>query len=75
LLHSSGRAIAAVAKEIGVSDVTLAAWAKEQAMGKNAEAKTAAEAERKEAIELALRISAGCDLCEQVPVGLAGVEQ
>ena len=27
LLHSSGRAIAAVAKEIGVSDVTLAAWA------------------------------------------------
>jgi NAD(P)-dependent dehydrogenase (short-subunit alcohol dehydrogenase family) len=23
----------------------------------------------------ALRISAGCDLCEQVPVGLAGVEQ
>ena len=33
LLHSSGRAIAAVAKEIGVSDVTLAAWAKEQAAG------------------------------------------
>jgi transposase len=56
LLHSSGRAIAAVAKEIGVSDVTLAAWAKEQAMGKNAEAKTAAEAERKEAIELRKRI-------------------
>jgi transposase len=56
LLHSSGRAIAAVAKEIGVSDVTLAAWAKEQAMGNNAEAKAAAEAERKEAIELRKRI-------------------
>ena len=31
LLNSSGRAIAAVAKEIGMSDVTLAAWAQEQA--------------------------------------------
>ena len=56
LLHSSGRAIAAVAKEIGVSDVTLAAWAKEQAAGKNTEAKAVAEAERKEAIELRKRI-------------------
>jgi transposase len=56
LLHSSGRAIAAVAKEIGVSDVTLAAWAKEQAAGNNTEAKAAAEAERKEAIELRKRI-------------------
>jgi transposase-like protein len=33
LLNSSGRAIAAVAKEIGVSDVTLAAWAREHAAG------------------------------------------
>ena len=56
LLHSSGRAIAAVAKEIGVSDVTLAAWVKEQAAGNNTEAKAAAEAERKEAIELRKRI-------------------
>ena len=56
LLHSSGRAIAAVAKEIGVSDVTLAAWAKEQAMGNNTEAKAVAETERKEAIELRKRI-------------------
>jgi transposase len=56
LLHSSGRAIAAVAKEIGVSDVTLAAWAKEQAAGKNTEARAVVEAERKEAIELRKRI-------------------
>jgi transposase len=56
LLHSSGRAMAAVAKEIGVSDVTLAAWVKEQAAGNNTEAKAAAEAERKEAIELRKRI-------------------
>jgi transposase len=56
LLHSSGRAMAAVAKEIGVSDVTLAAWAKDQAAGNNTEAKAAAEAERKEAIELRKRI-------------------
>lgn len=56
LLHSSGRAIAAVAKEIGVSDVTLAAWAKEQAAGMSTEARSVAEAERKEAIELRKRI-------------------
>src|ERR1035438_188652 len=56
LLHSSGRAIAAMAKEIGVSDVTLAAWAKEQAAGGSTEARSAADAERKEAIELRKRI-------------------
>jgi transposase-like protein len=39
-----------------VSDVTLAAWAKEQAAGNSTEAKAAAEAERKEAIELRKRI-------------------
>ena len=56
LLHSLGRAIAAVAKEIGVSDVTLAAWVKEQAAGNNTAARAAAEAERKEAIGLSKRI-------------------
>jgi transposase len=56
LLNSSGRAIAAVAKEIGVSDVTLAAWAKEHAAGLSSEDRAAAEAERKEAIELRKRI-------------------
>ena len=56
LLNSSGRAVAAVAKEIGVSDVTLAAWAREQAAGLSTEDRAAAEAERKEAIELRKRI-------------------
>lgn len=56
LLNSSGRAIAAVAKEIGVSDVTLAAWAREHATGLSAEDRAASEAERKEAIELRKRI-------------------
>jgi transposase len=56
LLNSSGRAIAAVAKEIGVSDVTLAAWAREHAAGLSTEDRAAAEAERKEAIELRKRI-------------------
>jgi len=56
LLNSSGRAIAAVAKEIGVSDVTLAAWAREHAAGLSTEDRVAAEAERKEAIELRKRI-------------------
>jgi transposase len=56
LLHSSGRSIAAVAKELGVSDVTLAVWAKEQAAGMSTEDRAKAEAERKEAIELRKRI-------------------
>lgn len=56
LLNSSGRSIAAVAKEIGVSDVTLAAWAKERAAGMSTEDRAAAEAERKEALELRKRI-------------------
>ena len=30
LLRSSGRSIAQVAKELGISDVTLAGWAREQ---------------------------------------------
>jgi len=56
LLNSSGRAIAAVAKEIGVSDVTLAAWTREHAAGLSTEDRAASEAERKEAIELRKRI-------------------
>ena len=47
LLHSSGRSIAAVAKELGVSDVTLAVWAKEQVAGMSLEDRAKAEAERK----------------------------
>jgi len=56
LLNSSGRSIAAVAKEIGVSDVTLAAWAREQSAGLSTEERGRVEAERKEAIELRKRI-------------------
>lgn len=56
LLNSSGRPVAAVAKEIGVSDVTLASWAKGHAAGLSAEDRAASEAERKEAIELRKRI-------------------
>jgi transposase len=56
LLNSSGRSIAAVAKEVGVSDGALAAWAREQAAGLSAEDRAAAQAERKEAIQLHKRI-------------------
>lgn len=56
LLQSSGRSTAAVAKEIGVSDVTLAAWVREHAAGLSSEDRAAAEAERKEAIALRKRI-------------------
>ena len=44
LLRSSGRSIAQVAKELGVSDMSLSSWAREQA--KNVDPK---EAEQEEA--------------------------
>jgi transposase len=56
LLNSSGRSVAAVAKEVGVSDGALAAWARAQAAGLSAEDRAAAQVERKEAIELHKRI-------------------
>jgi transposase len=65
LLNSSGRSIAAVAKEIGVSDVTLAAWAREQAAGLSTEERGRVEAERKEAIELRKRIK---DLEQEIEI-------
>lgn len=56
LLRSSGRPTAAVAKELGVSDVTLATWVREHAAGTSREERVRDEAERKEAIELRKRI-------------------
>ena len=56
LLRSSGRSIAQVAKELGVSDMSLSSWAREQA--KNVDPKEAEqeEADRLEAIALRKRI-------------------
>lgn len=56
LLGSSGRPIAVVARELGVSDVTLAAWAREQEKVSGAVDAAETEADRLEAIQLRKRI-------------------
>lgn len=52
LLRSSGRSIAAVARELGISDVTLAAWARDQEDGRRATESEDAAADRAEAARL-----------------------
>jgi len=56
LLRSSGRSIAQVAKELGVSDMSLSTWAREQAKQMSPEEAELSEAERLEAIALRKRI-------------------
>lgn len=56
LLRSSGRSIAEVARELGVSDMSLATWAREQAKNMNTKEAEEAEADRQEAIRLRRRI-------------------
>ena len=56
LLRSSGRSIAQVAKELGVSDMSLSTWAREQAKQMSPEEAEMSEAERLEAIALRKRI-------------------
>ena len=56
LLKTSGKSIAAVAKELGISDVTLAAWAREQAKGRQQTVVEESEADRQEAARLRKRI-------------------
>jgi transposase len=56
LLRSSGRPIAVVARELGISDVTLAAWARERDKQSVAADAAETEAERQEAIALRKRI-------------------
>jgi transposase len=56
LSRSSGRSIAQVAKELGVSDMSLLTWAREQAKQMSPEDAEMSEAERKEAIALRKRI-------------------
>lgn len=56
LLQSSGRPIAEVARDLGVSDMSLASWAREQAKNMNTKEAEEAEADRKEAIRLRKRI-------------------
>ena len=56
LLRSSGRSIAQVAKELGVSDMSLSTWAREQAKQMSPEEAEQSEAERLEAIALRKRI-------------------
>ena len=56
LLRSSGRSIAQVAKEIGVSDMTLATWALSSETDVSPEEAQLSEAERLEAIALRKRI-------------------
>jgi len=56
LLRSSGRSIAQVAEELGVSDMSLSAWAREQAKQMSPEEAEQSEADRLEAIALRKRI-------------------
>ena len=56
LLRSSGRPMAVVARELGISDVTLAAWVREQEKHSVAADAAETEAERQEAIALRKRI-------------------
>jgi transposase len=56
LLRSSGRSIAQVAKELGVSDMSLSTWARQQAKQMSPEDEEQSEADRKEAIALRKRI-------------------
>ena len=57
LLRSSGRSIAQVAKELGVSDMSLSTWAREQAKQMSPEEAELSEAERLEAIALRKRVN------------------
>lgn len=54
LLRSSGRSIAQMARELGISDVTLAAWAREQE--KHSDLSDQERADRQEAVRLRKRI-------------------
>jgi transposase len=56
LLKSSGRSIAQVAKELGVSDMSLSSWAREQAKNMDPMEAQQQEADRLEAIALRKRI-------------------
>jgi transposase len=56
LLRSGGRPMAAVAKELGISDVTLAAWVRDQDKHSGAANAAETEAERLESIALRKRI-------------------
>ena len=55
LLRSSGRPIAEVARELGVTDTSLGAWAREEARSSGAETKPT-EREKEEATHLRKRI-------------------
>jgi transposase len=65
LLRSSAKSIAAVAKELGISDVTLAAWARDQEMGRQNADTQQAEADRKEAAALRREIK---ELKEEIEI-------
>lgn len=54
LLRSSGRAVVQVAKELGISDVTLAAWARE--LEKDAATLEQEKADKQEEIRLRKRV-------------------
>jgi len=56
LLRSSDRPIKAVARELGISDVTLGSWAKEENRRVGEDDQIATEAERREAVELRKRV-------------------
>jgi transposase len=56
LWRSSGRSMAAVAKEIGVSDVTLTAWIREQDKETTGAVEVESEADRLEAVALRKQI-------------------
>lgn len=56
LFHSSGKAMAAVAKELGVSDVTLAAWVREEEKRSGVANAAETEADRVEAAQLRKQI-------------------
>lgn len=65
LYERSGKSMAAVAKELGISDVTLAAWVREQSKGRSAAEAKEVEADRQEAARLRKQIK---ELQEEIEI-------
>ena len=65
LLASSNRSIAAVARELGIGDVTLAAWARDQEKGRQMAESEETAADRAEAARLRKQIK---DLEQEIEI-------
>jgi transposase len=65
LFRSSGKAMAAVAKELGISDVTLAVWIREDEKRSGTAGASETEADRREAAALRKQIK---DLEQEIEI-------